>query len=95
MILDHPWRNLALTIPFLWCGAILALPLLLTALLVAVRLRCCDFPVFAAPAFGTLMLYALFTHFVARYDLAPLSIATVALVVLVRYALQSRTDNPT
>ena len=95
IILDHPWRNVALTIPFLWRGAILAFPILLTALVVAVRLRRCDFLVFAAPAFGTLMLYALFTHFIARYDLAPLSIATVALVVLVGYALQSRTDNPT
>jgi hypothetical protein len=95
IILDHPWRNLALTIPFLWRGATLTFPILLIALLVAVRLRRYDFLLFAAPAFGNVMLYALFTHFIARYDLPALSIATVALVVLARYALQSRTHSPT
>ncbi len=91
IILEHPWRNLALTIPFLWRGATLAFPVLAISLLVALRLRRYDFFLFAAPAFGTVMLYALFTHFIARYDLPALAIATVALVVLVKYALQPRT----
>ncbi len=90
IILEHPWRNLALTIPFLWRGATLTLPILLIALLVSVRLRRYDFLLFTVPAFGTVMLYALFTHFIARYDLPALAIATVALVVLGQYALQPR-----
>jgi hypothetical protein len=36
------------------------------------------------------MLYALFTHFIARYDLPALAIATVSLVVLGQYVLQPR-----
>ena len=92
IILEHPWRNLALTIPFLWRGATLTFPVLAISLLVALRMRRYDFFLFAAPAFGTVMLYALFTHFIARYDLPALAIATVALVVLVKYALQPRTD---
>ncbi len=90
IVLDHPWRNLALTVPYLWRGATLAFPILVVALLAALRLRRYDFLLFVVPAFGTVMLYALFTHFIARYDLPALSIATVALVVLVRLALQAR-----
>jgi hypothetical protein len=81
LILEHPVRNLELTIPFLWRGATLTCPILLVALLVAVRARRYDFVVFAIPAFGTVMLYALATHFISRYDLPALSIATVALLV--------------
>ena len=94
IVLDHPWRNLALTIPYLWRGATLAFPVLVIALLVALRQRRYDFLLFVVPAFGTVMLYALFTHFVARYDLPSLSIATVALIVLVRSALLSRATIP-
>lgn len=90
IILDHPWRNLALTIPYLWRGATLAFPILVIALLAALRLRRYDLFLFVVPAFGTVMLYALFTHFIARYDLPALSIATVALVVLVRLTVQAR-----
>lgn len=90
IVLDHPWRNLALTIPYLWRGATLAFPILVIALPTALRLRRYDFLLFVVPAFGTVMLYALFTHFIARYDLPALSIATVALVVLVKLAVQAR-----
>jgi hypothetical protein len=95
IILAHPGRNLALTISFLWRGATLTFPLLVIALLAAVRSRRYDFILFAAPGFGTVMLYGLFTHFIPRYDLPALSIATVALVVLLEFALQSRTHKAT
>jgi hypothetical protein len=36
------------------------------------------------------MLYALFTQFIARYDLPALAIATVALIVSIRLAWQRR-----
>jgi hypothetical protein len=91
MILDHPWRNLALTVAFLWRGATFAFPVLVIALLLSIRLHRYDFLLFMVPAFGTVMLYALFTHFIARYDLPALSIATVALVVSVNY-LYRRND---
>jgi hypothetical protein len=90
IILEHPWRNLALTIPFLWRGATIAFPVLVIALLFALRLRRYDLVLFAAPAFGTVMMYALFTHFIARYDVPALSIATVVLVVLIAHVLHSR-----
>lgn len=90
IILAHPWRNVALTIPFLWRGAPFTFPILVVALLVALRRRRYDFVLFAMPAFGTVMLYALFTHFISRYDLLALSIATVALVVLLAPALRAR-----
>jgi predicted neutral ceramidase superfamily lipid hydrolase len=93
IILEHPWRNLALTIPFLWRGATLTFPILLIALLVAVRVRRYDLLLFAAPAFGTVTLYALFTHFIARYDLPALSIATIAIIVSVSFALTLRGAN--
>jgi hypothetical protein len=89
IILEHPWRNLALTIAFLWRGANFAFPALVIGLLVAVRQRRYEFLVFAAPAFGTVMLYALFTHFIPRYDAPALSIAIVALCISVYYLLRA------
>jgi hypothetical protein len=90
IVLDHPLNNTALTLPFLWRGAILTFPALVISLLVALRLREYDLFVFAVPAFGTVMLYALFTQFIARYDLPALAIATVALIVSIRLAWQRR-----
>jgi hypothetical protein len=93
IILAHLGSNLATAIIFLWRGAILTFPVLLVALVVGLRSRRYDFIVFTAPAFGTVMLYALFTHFIPRYDLPALSIATVAVIVLAQYALRSRTQS--
>jgi hypothetical protein len=64
------------------------------ALCVALRRRRDDLLLFAVPAFGTVMLYALGTHFIARYDFASLEIALVAIVaslnVLARASAASR-----
>ncbi len=78
IVLAHPWRNLALTVSFIWRGATFAFPALILALLVALRRRQYEFFVFAVPAFGTVLLYALFTHFIPRYDAPALSVAIVA-----------------
>jgi hypothetical protein len=80
IVLEHPWRELGLTVSFLWRGATLAFPFLVFALCVALRRRRDDLLLFAVPAFGTVMLYALFTHFIARYDFASLEVALVAIV---------------
>jgi hypothetical protein len=86
MILQRPWMHLALTIPFLWRGATLVFPVLLIALLHAARRRRYDLLVFGLPAFGAVMLYGLFSHFIGRYDLPSLCIATVVLLVSIRLA---------
>jgi hypothetical protein len=91
MILQHPWTHLSLTIPFLIRGATLAFPVLLVGLLFAARRRRHDLVVFAIPAFGTVMLYALLTHFIGRYDLPALAIATVVFLVSVELAFNPAT----
>lgn len=48
---------------------------------------------FKAPAFGTVLLCALFTPFIARYDLLAISIATIAFVVSVSFVLTLRGTN--
>jgi hypothetical protein len=84
IIRQHPWTHLGLTIPLLMRGATLAFPVLVIGLLLAARRRRYEVLVFAIPAFGTVMLYALFTHFIGRYDLPALAIATVVFLVSVR-----------
>jgi hypothetical protein len=81
LILQRPSMHLALTIPFLWRGATLVFPVLLIGLVHAARRRRYDLLVFGLPAFGAVMLYGLFTHFIGRYDLPSFSIATVVLLV--------------
>jgi hypothetical protein len=80
IVLEHPWRELGLTVSFLWRGATLAFPFLVFALCIAWRRRRDDLLLFAVPAFGTVMLYALATHFIARYDFPSLEVALVAIV---------------
>ena len=63
--------------------------MLLIGLLIALRRRRYEFLVFAAPAFGTVMLYALFTQFIPRYGAPALSMAIVTLVVSVYYVLRA------
>jgi hypothetical protein len=89
MILQRPWMHLALTIPFLWRGATLVFPVLLITLVHAARRRRYDFLAFGLPAFGAVMLYGLFTHFIGRYDLPSLSVATVVLLVSIGLAQSS------
>jgi hypothetical protein len=86
MILQRPWAHLAVTIPFLWRGATLTFPVLLAALLYATRRRRYDLIVFGIPAFGTVMLYGLLTHFIGRYDLPSLCVAIVVTLVSIKLA---------
>jgi hypothetical protein len=82
LIIAHPWRHLALTIPFLWRGATFAFPVLLLALVIAMRRRRYDVALFVLPAFGLVMFFGFFSHFISRYGIPAREIATVALIVL-------------
>jgi 4-amino-4-deoxy-L-arabinose transferase-like glycosyltransferase len=66
-IREHPWRHFALTIPFLWRGALIAFPVLALTLWLSVRRRNWELARFALPAFGLVMFYALLSHFIPRY----------------------------
>ncbi len=91
IILQHPGTHLALTIPLLWRGATLAFPVLLGVIALAARQRRLDLLIFSIPAFGTVMMYALLTHFIARYDLPALTVAIVAFLVTVHSAWKPTT----
>jgi predicted branched-subunit amino acid permease len=58
-------------------------PILVVVLVIAVRRRRYDLALFALPAFGLVMFFALFSHFIARYALPAREVATVALIALV------------
>jgi len=94
LILEHPWRHLALTIPFLWRGATFVFPILILVLVVAVRRRRDDLALFALPAFGLVMFFALFSHFIARYALPAREVATVSLIALVALLFLPKTNSP-
>jgi hypothetical protein len=83
MIMAQPGRWLALTIPFLWRGATLVFPILLITLIVAMRRRDYELALLALPAFGLVMFYALFSHFIGRYGVPAHEVAMVVLMALV------------
>jgi hypothetical protein len=82
MIMAQPGRWLVLTIPFLWRGATLVFPILVIALALAIRRRRYDLALFALPAFGLVMFYALFSQFIARYGVPAHEVAMVVLISL-------------
>jgi hypothetical protein len=94
LILQHPWRHLALIIPFLWRGATFVFPILVVVLVIAVRRRRDDLAVFALPAFGLVVFFALFSHFIARYALPAREVATVSLIALVAFLCLPKTNRP-
>lgn len=92
MIMAQPGRWLALTIPFLWRGATLVFPILLIALVLAMRRRRYDLAIFALPAFGLVMFYALFSQFIARYGVPAHEVAMVVLIALVALPFLPKTN---
>lgn len=85
---SRPWRHAAMTGPFLWRGAFLPFPLLLCAVVYGLRRRRYDILLFALPAFGAVMFYGLFTHFILRYGVPAWPVALAVAVVLGALALQ-------
>jgi hypothetical protein len=93
MIMAQPGRWLALTIPFLWRGATLVFPILVIALALAIRRRRYDLALFALPAFGLVMFYALFSQFIARYGVPAHEVAMVVLMSLVALPFLRKTKS--
>lgn len=92
LIVAHPWRHLALTVPFMWRGATFVFPILVFALVMALRWRRYDIALFALPSFGLVMFYALFSHFIARYALPAHLVTLVLIVVLATLAFFPKTN---
>jgi hypothetical protein len=81
LIRTHPWKHLAATVPFLWRGATGAFPILVIAVVVALRRRCYEAVLLALPALGLVVFYALLSHFIPRYSV-PVRPVLVALLVI-------------
>ncbi|MEP7242607.1 MAG: hypothetical protein ABI885_02870 [Gammaproteobacteria bacterium] len=83
MIVEHPGKHLAVTIPFMWRGAVFTFPLLVLAMVYGIRDRRDELALLALPAFGTVMFYALLTHFIPRYGSTvwPVAITTLCMVI--------------
>lgn len=82
LIVAHPFRHLALTLPMLWRGAVFTFPVLLVALAYSLRTRRYELALFLLPAFGAVMFYALLSHFIPRYAEPLYPIAILGGVVL-------------
>jgi hypothetical protein len=83
IIEHHPWQHLALTLAFLWRGAFMSFPILVLAFVFYVRAHRYDLALFATPALGSVLLYALGSPFIGRYNMPALAIASVVLVLAV------------
>jgi hypothetical protein len=89
-IREHPWRHLALTIPFLWRGALFTFPILALTLWQAARRRDWGLARFALPAFGLVMFYALLSHFIPRYGAPMFPVVIVCVAALLKCFLEWR-----
>jgi 4-amino-4-deoxy-L-arabinose transferase-like glycosyltransferase len=82
IVLNDLGHHLAMVIPFLWRGALTTSVVLILCWLHALAARRTDLAIFLLPASGTVAFYALFTHFIARYSVPIVPVATVAGLVL-------------
>jgi hypothetical protein len=82
MIRERPVRHFAMTIPFLWRGALVIFPLFVLTIAYAIRTRRDDIGVFVLPAFGLVMFYATLSHFIPRYGVQTVPVAVVSGLVL-------------
>jgi 4-amino-4-deoxy-L-arabinose transferase-like glycosyltransferase len=89
-IREQPWRHLAVTIPMLWRGALFTIPVLAFTLWHAVRRRNWALARFGLPAFGLVMFYALFSHFIPRYGAPVFPAVIVCVAALLKNCLESR-----
>ncbi len=90
----HPLESLAMTVPFLWRGAILTFPVLVAGLGWALWGRHDEFLMFCLPAFGLVMFHALLSPFEPRHGLTVFPVAIVAASVLAR-SLRTRRPRAT
>jgi hypothetical protein len=91
LIKERPLRHLAMTAAFLWRGAFLTFPVLFIGLVWAAWRRDYTFGLYLVPAFGMIMFYGLFSHFIPRYSLPAYPIALLVAVVLCTKWLTDKT----
>ena len=82
----HPFRHLATTLPFLWRGAALQIPVFLIALIYSIRARHRGLLLAMIVAIFYIMIHALFTDFEPRYAITTLPLTAVAAIALVAAA---------
>jgi hypothetical protein len=84
LIAAHPWRHLALTLPFMWRGAAMTFPTLVIALAFALWRKRYDVALFILPALGIVLLAAFFTPFFGRYGAPSHLIALLSVLVVAK-----------
>jgi hypothetical protein len=89
MIRQDLGSHLIMTIPFLWRGALTTSIALIGCLAYALARRRTDFVMFMLPASGTVAFYALFSHFISRYNVPFVPIAVVSGLVLLNWLWNS------
>ncbi len=87
LIEAHPFRNLALIVPFLWRSAPLSFPLLLIVLVLAWMRRRPDMGVFVLPALAAIGFSASITYFFPRFERVSHPIAIAAGGILIYWML--------
>lgn len=88
MFKEHPWRHVALIVPFLWRGAFFVFPPLAAALFYSLRRGRYELGLATLPSLGMLAFYALFSHFIPRYSIPAYPVALCAIVLLVSLLYQ-------
>jgi hypothetical protein len=80
MIRDHPAKHLAMTVPFVWRGALIPFPVLLIGLAYSVWTRRTYLVAYVLPAFGAVTFHGLLTHYIPRYSvpMVPVCIVVIA-----------------
>jgi hypothetical protein len=89
IIREHPFKHIALTLPFLWRGAFISFPVLLAALIYAVHRSMPTLGVFVLPALGLLLFYALFSHFIPNYAVPTLPVVIICAMRLLGDAISA------
>lgn len=87
MISAHPIKHFAMTLPFIWRGGFTSFVILSACLIWAVVRRRPELGVFVLLGFGTIMFYAIFSHFIPRYSVSITPVTIVSGVVLLTIML--------
>lgn len=95
MIIERPIRHLAMTPLFLWRGAFFTFPVLVFALIFALKKRRFEQALFLVPTLGAVLFYGLFSHYIPRYSLPMIPITVLAAVMVCVQFLRARRVRPT
>ncbi|HEY6456402.1 MAG TPA: hypothetical protein VIY90_14105 [Steroidobacteraceae bacterium] len=87
MILQHPWRHAALTLPLLWRGAYFNFVPLAAAFIYAVRRRRKELQLLVLPSLALVVFYALLATLESRYSMPTYPIVICLLVAFARHVV--------